>query len=106
MFESFAYFFVCLLVFLLFVPGVLYIFQIKVLFQVHNWQILSPSLFLLVHSLNSVFQVAEDFYLNVVRFIMLSFLLDDVSGVVAKNLCLTVGQRDSLPGFLAELLLF
>lgn len=106
MFKYFAYFFVWLLVFLLFVPGVLYIFQIKVLFQVHNWQILSPSLFLVIHSLHSVFQVAEDFYLNVVQFIMLFFLLDDVSGVVAKNLCLTVGQSDSLPGFLAELLLF
>ena len=104
--RTFCLFFCLVASFLIICSRSFYVFQIKVLFQVHDWQILSPSLFLVVHSLNSVFQVAEDFYLNVVQFIMLFFLLDDVSGVVSKNLCLTVGQRDFLPGFLAEVLLF
>ena len=55
---------------LIFVPGVLYVFLIKGLYHVDNFQ-LSSSLFLIAHSLNSDLQVAEEFYLNVIQFIML-----------------------------------
>ena len=58
----------------IFVPGGLYVFLIKLLYHIDNFQILSSSLFLVTHSLYSDLQVAEEFYLNVIQFIML-FLL-------------------------------
>ena len=64
------YLVMCSSLFLIFVPGVLYVFLIKGLYHVDNFQ-LSSSLFLIAHSLNSDLQVAEEFYLNVIQFIML-----------------------------------
>lgn len=65
-------------------------------FSLCNLQIFYSSLFLVVHSLNSVFQIIESFYFNVVQFIIFLNLWIMFLVFYQKNLCLTLGQKDFL----------